>query len=129
MDPSNILAIIQLIGSLSGNPEFGTPPEDRNISLASVGEVGEAVIKCYHPTGRFRAAQVVANRWQGASMYSAEKSAVVRVFWNGGLTGNGYTTDVALMQRGGMVRSYVIADNAMVPPKKNCWLESWTRPQ
>lgn len=86
-------------------------------------------MKCYHPTGRFRWAEVVSSSWAGVPMYSARRSAVIRVLWNGGVLGTSYTTDVALMERGGMVRSYVITDSAVVPRNRKCWLESWVRPQ
>lgn len=129
MDPNQLLAVMKLLNTLAGSPELAGMPVDRNISMASVGEAGEAITKCYHPSGRFRAAEVVSRYWPGAGMYSAEKSAVVRVYWTGALLGTRYTTDVALLERQGMIRTYLISDNAMVPANNRCWLESWVRPQ
>jgi len=129
MDVTQLLAVLKLLNSLAGAPEAGAAPAAAERSLASVGDAGEAALRCYHPTGRFRQAEVVADRWAGAGMYNARRSAVIRVAWNGGFVGSPYVTDIALMERDGMVRTYVVADTAVVPPNRNCRMEAWVRPR
>lgn len=126
MDPTQLLAVLKLLNALAGTPEAAPAAE---LSLASVGDAGEAALRCYHPTGRFRQAEVVVDRWAGAPMYNARRSAVIRVAWNGGFVGTHYMTDIALMERDGMVRTYVVADTAMVPPNRNCRMETWISPR
>lgn len=58
-------------------------------------------------------------------MYNARRSAVIRIAWNGGFVGTPYVTNVALMERDEMVRTYLVADTAMIPLDRKCRMESW----
>lgn len=105
-----------------------TAPRDYRPQSQTLPDVGAAVLQCYHSTGRFRAAQVLQAPWQEARQWQATQSAVLRISYTGGFTGQPYAMDVALMEREGRVRAVVLSDNALTPPSRRCALEAWQAP-
>lgn len=100
-------------------------PRDFRPQSGALPDVAGAVLRCYHPTGRFRAAVVIQQPWQEARQWQVSQSAVIRIQWSGAFTGQPYTTDVALMARGKMARAVDLGSNAMTAPSARCALESW----
>ena len=105
-----------------------TSPREFRPASQMLPDVGAAVLACYHPTGRFRAASEIQRPWQDAAQWGAERSMVLRIAWSGAMTGQSYTTDVVLMERGGMLRGMILGSTAVVPPSRRCQLEGWQRP-
>lgn len=133
MDPISAIKMASMLLSLmsqaQGVAEGGqagavqSPPPQVNAS--SLGDVSEAILKCYHPTGRFRTAGVVQVPWPQAAIYNAEQSALLRIEWNGDLSGAPYVTLVGLMARGKQMKTQVQGDNAPFRPNPRCQLAEW----
>jgi hypothetical protein len=128
-DMTLLLNFILAIAELPTNPAIARYAPDKSnahIELpSSIGEVGETIIHCYHPSGHFKRVDVIEKPWRNAKMYNAEKSALLRIQWNGALLKTPYFMDVALLERGGSVRTAVQSDNAIVPRNPKCSLEQW----
>jgi len=95
----------------------------------SIAEVGQSILKCYHPSGRFRSVDVMEVPWQRGAQYNTKKSAMLRVNWNGAVLQTNYALYVAMVERDGKVLTVIQSDNATIPPNKNCSLAQWTEVQ
>jgi len=98
-------------------------------NLHPANEVGEGVLHCYHPTGKFRTVDLLQTPWSRGVQYKATHSALMRIDWNGGFLGTPYVMLVALVERDGMVHAVVQADNAKVPRNPRCSLDQWVATQ
>ncbi len=92
----------------------------------SVAEVGEMVLKCYHPTGQFEAIRVVDYPWHAQqAAWKAKNSVLLVISWRGGILGGQWATEVGLVERDGQLRAIVQQERAPFPPARNCALNNW----
>lgn len=94
----------------------------------SLADMSKGILTCYHKSAKFRQTDVVATPWDRAWQYGAERSAVVRIQFQGVST-TPYQMVVAVMIKGNSVRSAVVSENTMIPYSKKCELEDWSSPK
>src|SRR3954454_14330790 len=76
------------------------------------------LLHCLHPTARFRGFDEIERPWSRGSPYGATNSSLLRITFAGGITNRPYAMDVALLERSGLYRAVIEADNAQVPPNE-----------
>ncbi len=82
-------------------------------------------LKCFHPTAHFIRHVRLADHWEGAAGYGADRSEIDRIFYSGDVTAHPYRLDAAVLWRKGMVRLVLLSDTAVVPPDNTCPLLNW----
>lgn len=92
---------------------------------SSFADLSKGILYCYHKTARYRVADVIQKPWERQNQYDAENSAVIHIQYSG-LSGAPYQMIVAVLSKGGRLRSAVLQDTAVVPYNKKCELENWT---
>lgn len=132
MDPVTLL-----VAALAKNPdlaasavEAATRPGTVDVAKmqTSLVDVSRGILTCYHRTAKFRQTDIVATPYERAWQYNAERSAVLRITFQG-ISSTQYQMTVAVMAKGGAVRSAVINENTLVPYNKKCELEEWSSPK
>jgi hypothetical protein len=132
MDP-----VTMLVMALAKDPnlaasavESATKPGTVDIARmqSSLADVSRGVLTCYHKTAKFRQTDIVATPWDRAWQYNAERSAVLKITFQG-VSSTPYQMIVAVMAKGNAVRSAVVAENTVIPYNKKCQLEEWSTPQ
>jgi len=132
MDPVTLLVM-----ALAKNPNLAASAIETTMKpgavdvarmQASLADVSRGILTCYHKTAKFRQTDIVVTPWDRAWQYNAERSAVLRITFQGVST-NQYQMTVAVMAKGSAVRSAVIDDGAVIPYNKKCQLEEWSTPQ
>jgi hypothetical protein len=74
VDPLTMLIGKMLIQAIFANPPTtGTTPTQvpNTVPVESIGEIGEGVLHCYHPSGKFRAVDVIQSSWGRGHQYKA----------------------------------------------------------
>lgn len=132
MDLATIATLVELLINTASNPvgeraiAAARKPRTADLSTASsLGETGEAILRCYHPTGRFRSTEVAQRPWAKAGQFDAAASMLLRIEWNGALLKTPYTMQVAVIERNGQIRTVVQDDDALVPQSPRCALNQW----
>lgn len=121
-------AVLAFVASLPPQDEIRhnavTPPAEGRLEQAA-----RAVLDCYHPSGTFVEAQVTQTPWGGSHRHDAERSAIVRIGWKGGVFGTPYTLYVAMLGRApAAVRTVLLSDNAKIPASPDCKFDNWVQP-
>jgi len=126
---AEVMSLIKILGALkalsapnqsTGSTEQTTPdhqqvpPTLAQSNVASLGDLSETLLRCFHRTGNFRGTSVMQVPWVGGQQYNATHSLVIRVTWQGSLTSNVYFTDFALMERDNMLKAIVLAENSLI---------------
>ncbi|MFZ6847798.1 hypothetical protein [Undibacterium sp. RuRC25W] len=128
MDPVSLLVM-----ALAKNPELAASAAGAVLKPGTVDvekmqgnlvDLSKGILTCYHRTAKFRQTDVVATPWDRAWQYGAERSAVIRINFQG-MTTMPYQMLVAVMIKGNSVRSAVIQENTAMPYNKKCELEDW----
>lgn len=128
VDSLTMLIGKMLIQAVFANPPIGSvaPPQvQQTQSVQSIGEIGEGVLHCYHPTGKFRTVDVIQSPWMRGPQYKAGHSALIRIDWNGAFLKTRYVMVVALVERDGKIHAVVQGDNAAIPRNPRCGLDQW----
>jgi hypothetical protein len=128
VDSLTMLIGKMLIQALFANaPSAGTTPTQvpNTGSVQSIGEIGEGVLHCYHPSGKFRTVDIVQYPWDRGPQYNATHSALMRIDWNGAVLNTRYVMVVALVERDGKIHAVVQEDNATIPQNRRCGLDQW----
>lgn len=93
-----------------------------------VNDLARSVLACYHPAGVFEYASM-EGRWEEDRDYGAMDSAVIDIRYRGRFTNNPYRLRAAVLFkiRSGepAIRTELLTDNAMLPPRGNCELQRW----
>lgn len=118
-----VLSVAQMYGP-SANP---LPTGSTIQKPQSLGDAGEAIIRCYHPTGHLTGVASVERPWSGADAFNARSSVVLRLDWTGGFVGMKYSSLVALMERNGEIKTVMLRNGTPMPPNPRCQLAQWTR--
>jgi hypothetical protein len=103
VDPMTMLIGKMLIQSIFANLPTAatTPPQvQHTVSVQSIGEIGEGVLHCYHPSGKFRTVDIIESPWGRGVQYNAAHSALIRIDWNGAFLNTQYVMVVALVSSG-----------------------------
>ena len=123
--------------ALAKNPDMAASAADAALKPGSVDiakmqgslvDTAKGILTCYHRTGKFRQVDILGTPWNRAEQYGAERSAVVRIQFQG-MTTTPYQMIVAVMIKGNAVRSAVIQENTIIPYNKRCQLEDWSTPK
>ena len=131
MDPVSLL-----FAALVKNPQLASSVAENALKPGAVDvaqmqgslvDLSKGILTCYHKTARFRQTEVVATPWERAGQYGAEKSAILRITFQG-MTFSNYQMIVVVMAKGTSVRSAVLQENTLIPYNKSCVLESWVSP-
>ena len=131
MDPVSLL-----FAALVKNPQLASSVAENALKPGAVDvaqmqgslvDLSKGILTCYHKTARFRQTDVVATPWERAEQYGAEKSAILRITFQG-MTLSNYQMIVVVMAKGTSVRSAVLQENTLIPYNKSCVLESWVSP-
>ena len=121
---SILLEFVKALGAMP--PPAATPHQPPTIQApASRAEVGELVLHCYHPSGRFRDVNVIQHPWQRGRDYNATESAVLSIDWHGAYLQTPYRLIVAVVIRDHSLKAVVLGDNAMIAPNPRCALNQW----
>jgi hypothetical protein len=126
--PNEILVIVKLLSALAAatpaNAATAQPQQSASIDLReSIADTADAVIRCYHPTGRLQLASVVQAPWAYQGQWNADKSAVLQIRWRGMV--NSYISTVVILERNNKVHAVLLRDAAMVPANRRCALDGW----
>lgn len=124
-----ILLIYELVSAMPPpaprDPARPPPMQPTITKEQGIAEVAERVIRCYHPTARFKTVDVIEKPWKRQGQYKADASAVLRIRWEGKLYQ--YVSDVALLGRGDQVRAVVLDENSTFRASAKCALEDWVK--
>ena len=132
MDPISLLVM-----ALAKNPDLAASATDAALKPGAVNvakmqvslvDTAKGILTCYHRTGKFRQVDVLGTPWNRAAQYGAERSAVIRIQFQG-MTTTTYQMTVAVMIKGNAVRSAVIQENTVISYNKKCELEDWSTPK
>lgn len=118
-----ILAFLKALSELQS--QYLPEAEIRTKMPTSTAEVGELILRCYHPTGRFEHAQIMEVPWSRQLDYSVTQSAKILITWHGNVTRRKYHSTVALLRRGNMVRAAVLDENSIIQYSRHCYLQDW----
>lgn len=126
-DPLTILALKFLLDQVHVAQQAQAPSvqQENVINLRDAGEVGEAILKCYHPTGRFHSVDVIETPWSRGPQYRARSSTLLRIDYSGGFTRRPYVIVVALVERDDQLKAIIQQDSAVVPANPRCSLDQW----
>ncbi len=121
-------AVLAFVASLPSQDEIrqnaASPPEGAKLEQAA-----RAVLDCYHPSGTFVDAQVTQTPWGGSHRLDADRSAIVRISWKGGVLGTPYTLYVAVLGKSpSAARTVLLSDNAKIPASPDCKFDNWVQP-
>jgi hypothetical protein len=124
------LALLKLLQALSTLPPAPQPPAQPTLpptieAPASLGDAAEAILHCYHHSGRYDRAEVIRSPWERQAEWSADSSVVVQIYWNGALLKTAYHLQVAIMLRGKQLRARILADDAKIGASSRCKLDQW----
>lgn len=131
VDPVSVLvmALAKNPGLAASAVETATKPGAVDVAKMqmSLADVSRGILTCYHKTAKFRQTDIVATPWNRAWQYNAERSAVLRISFQG-ISTTPYQMTVAVMAKGDAVRAAVIDENTLVGYNKKCQLEEWSSP-
>lgn len=117
----------QMIGG-SQSENISTTQFEKRVQTqvpASFAELGEAVLKCYHPTGRFKKIRVAQMPWSEGKNYRADKSMLVKIDWQGGFLRTPYQSYIGIVGRDNKIKTLVVRENTYIPSKKSCGMRNW----
>lgn len=128
MTPNEILVILKLLSALAAatpaNAATTQTQQPPSIDLReSIADTADAVIRCFHPTGRLQIARVVQAPWAYQGQWNADASAVLQIKWRGMV--NSYVSTVAILERSNKVHAVLLQDAAMIPANRRCALDGW----
>ena len=124
---SLLLDFLQAVSSLPP-PHASSPQQPATIQAPrSIAEVGEVVLRCYHPSGRFTDVNLIQRPWVRASDYKASDSAVISIDWRGAVLQSHFRLVVALVARDNQLKGVILADNDPIPPSPKCPLNGWVQ--
>lgn len=104
------------------------PPEQAVVMPQSAAEIGQLVLKCYHPTGRFKSIRLIEQPWRsGVANYRARQAVLVQINWEGKFLRTRYRLTVGVVERDGYLRAPVIEDSAVLPPSDRCAFKDWIK--
>ena len=92
--------------------------------FAAFADMSQQILRCYHPTARYKSSTILESPWSQQSKYNATSSSVIQIEYVG-LTNAIYSMRVGLVQRANAVRTTVIADSAKITASARCKLENW----
>jgi hypothetical protein len=131
MEPISILITMMLKNPqllAQGANGITQPGEVDKVQIqSSLIDFARQTLKCYHHTGRFRDAEVLAAPWQSQGKYGATSSFIMKISYQGAFSGSPYEMTVAAMAKEGAYRTAVISEKAIVSYNAKCELESWTQ--
>lgn len=124
-----IAAFVQWDGNNPGAVGKGltaiTKPSEIDTSrFAAFADMSQQILRCYHPTARFKASTVVESPWSRQNEYNATSSSVIKIDYVG-LSNASYSMQVGLVKRSNAVRTTVIDDSAKITASARCKLENW----
>jgi hypothetical protein len=128
MTPNEILLILKFLTAVMPPPDAQSDGAHKPAVLQdhrSLGDTAESVLRCYHPTGRVQAVDVLEAPWKRQNEWNGTSSAVLRIRWRGTLYQ--YTSVVALVASQGAVHGVLLADGARIPASKQCALDGWVK--
>ena len=132
MEPVSLLLM-----ALAKNPDMAASAAEAALRPGAVDvskmkvslvDTAKGILACYHRTARFRQVDVLGSPWNRAEQYGAERSAVIRIDFQG-ITTAPYQMIVAVMIKGNEVRSAVLEESTVIPYNKKCELEDWSSPK
>ena len=88
-------------------------------------DMSQQILKCYHPTARYQAADVIESPWSRQDQYKATKSTLLSIQFTG-LTNAKYVMQVGLVERNGAVKTTVVQETSKIRASAKCALENWT---
>ena len=83
-----------------------------------------SVLKCYHPTARFRNATIVQRPWQRKTQDGAKGSAVIAIEYVG-ISDATYTLTVGVLGRPEAIKTVIRSDTAKIKAWDQCELGDW----
>lgn len=118
---------VMLLQSLSYQPAITGQSAARQIQMpASIAELGETVLRCYHRTGKFSSIDVVERPWRRGKQYAATSSVLVQVNWKG-ISGRPIRTRIALVTRNNQIRAVVEENESRIPARRSCAFNRWIK--
>jgi hypothetical protein len=112
--------------SYSGVSPLG--PEATETRMPEIfADVATSILHCYHHTARYQLADVVQSPWEHEGQYGGDNSALIRIRYLGGSSGDLYEIDVGLVSRQDRIRTAVVNDNSPIRWDAECRLETWTK--
>ena len=87
-------------------------------------EFATEVLKCYHPTARFRAATIVQRPWQRKAQDGAKGSAVISIEYIG-ISDATYTLVVGVLAKPEAIKTVIRTDTAKIKAYEQCELGEW----
>ena len=87
-------------------------------------EFATEVLKCYHPTARFRAATIVQRPWQRQAQDGAKGSAVLSIEYIG-ISDANYTLVVGVLAKPEAIKTVIRTDTAKIKAYEQCELGEW----
>ena len=87
-------------------------------------DFSKAVLNCYHPTARYRAATIVQRPWSRQKEYGAKGSALVSIEYVG-VSNASYTIVVGVLTKPQAIKTDIRSDTAKVHAYENCELKDW----
>jgi hypothetical protein len=125
LNGAELKLLIAFLQALAAAPpaNAAVPRQPPTISMQSLGEVADAVIRCYHPTGRVQSVNVIQSPWDQQQVWKGSASAVLRIQWRGAI--KSYVSAIALVERDSKVHAAVLRENSLVPASKRCALDGW----
>jgi hypothetical protein len=128
MTPTEIHLLFQLL-ALLGSPPNGTATAQRTAVPAevhrSLADTAEGILRCYHPSGRLVAVDIVETPWSRQKDWAGTASAVLKVQWRG--TIYRYTSVVGIVRSEDKIHGVLVSDNASIPANKQCALDGWVK--
>ncbi len=132
LTPHMVAAIFHVVTASAAETPAGTaqqPPgaQPRPPALAAadnLADAGGAILKCYHHTATYRAAQVVQRPWNRQTEFGAAQSALIRIEYDG-MTGAHHVMLTGLMVRPNAIRAFVVEDANAIGYNKKCELMQW----
>ncbi len=93
---------------------------------ASITELGEIALDCYHRTGKFKSIQVLERPWSRGGNYAAVSSVLVQVNWQE-LFGGPLRTRIGIVARDNQIRTIVQDTESPIPANRSCALNRWVK--
>ena len=121
MNPFDAVQIINLLAALANVPAGNVELSQ----LRSLHDVGDQIVRCYHPTATYKDVRFLENPWSKGKEWRADSSALLSIQYRGRISKLMHTMDVAVMQRGQHIRATILKETNLIPAKKECALRDW----
>lgn len=108
-----------------GMAAYKAGPSVDTTRFEAFADMSQQILRCYHPTARYRDAKLVEAPWREQHQYNATSSSVIEIRYVG-LSNATYSMVVGLVGRNGEVRTTVVSDSAKIRASARCRLEDWT---